>query len=161
MINTNGAKRPTQSWSMLRSNVTELLHDITTIAELQAKLTMCDMQSSLRQARLPLAVGVSAVVLLLGAVPIGLTAAAESLVQYAEWTRPLAYLTVSGIAAAISIVMLALGGQALRRSSEPLQRSREELAENVRWIRRALRAHGRLENLEETKLSSKPSRRRT
>jgi hypothetical protein len=145
MVSTSNG-RPKKSWGMLRRDVTDLLHDVATIGELQAKLTLCDVRASASRARVPLLVCLAAAAVLAGAVPIVLVAGAESLVQYAAWTRPPAYLVVSATAGVVGLLALTLAGRALRRSTEPLERSQRELAENVQWIRRALRAHGQVEH---------------
>lgn len=144
MGGANGSSngRPKQSWAMLGSNLSELLHDMTTIVELQAKLTLHDLRASARRARGPLAVCLAAMLVLVGAAPIALAAAAEALVAYAAWTRPPAYLATAAVAGVVALVALWLAAAALRGSTQPLERSQRELAENVRWLRRAIRAQG-------------------
>jgi hypothetical protein len=145
MVGTSGNGRPRKSWGTFRRDLIELLHDVATIAELQAKLTLSDLRASAVEARVPLAVCLAGVALLAGAVPMLLVAGAETLVQYAAWTRPPAYLLAATVALAAGLLALVLGGASLRKSTAPLERSQRELAENVQWIRRALRAHGRMD----------------
>ncbi len=117
-------------------NLGELASDVTTLAELQAKLAVADLKVSAGRATFPVALLVIGLGLFLGAIPVAFIGMAELLADglglvHKGW----AYLIVAGIAVAVTVILTLIGWPALSRSFESLGRSRDELARNVAWIK--------------------------
>jgi hypothetical protein len=116
-----------------------LAHDVTSIAELQAKLMAQDIKEGSRLFRRSVICAVLGGTLLLACLPVGLIGIAEVLVATAGWTEWTAYLVTSGAGILISGVFLWLCWSAIRQSAGTMRRSNEELARNVQWLKQALR----------------------
>ena len=81
---------------------------------------------------------VVAVVIILGCVPIALTAVAFGLVQagFANWS---AFLIATVVGLVIASVTAAYGWLSLRMTSKAFTRSKEELRNNIGWLKRVLK----------------------
>ena len=116
-----------------------LAHDAIELAELQAQLLKLDAQAAARDGGRSIALGVLAVCLLLGCVPVALLSLAEGFAAQYGWTRAAAL----GAAAAIGLAISALAGAAawyrVRTAFASLQRSRDELNRNIAWIKSNLK----------------------
>lgn len=135
-LNRDGEPSPAEG---VRQGVAGLLHDVTTLAELQFKLLAVDAESATRRAVAPFALlGVSAV-FGLSALPLLLIALAQLLRDQAGWPAALATLTAVVVGLVIAGVCAALAFIGLRRCLEPLARSREELSHNIAWLKSALK----------------------
>lgn len=122
----------------VRQGVGELLHDFVSLGELQTQLLTLDARESAQKAVVPIGLLIGGIALALGAVPVLLISLAEALVLLLEWERALAYL-VSGLAGAvIAGLLLYLAWRQTAAVIAVFDRSRVELAENVRWIKYAL-----------------------
>lgn len=122
----------------VRHGVGELLHDFVSLGELQTQLLTLDARESAQKAVVPIGLMIGGIALALGAVPVLLISLAEALVLLLEWERALAYL-VSGLAGAvIAGILLYLAWQQTAAVVAVFDRSRVELAENIRWIKYAL-----------------------
>jgi len=122
----------------VREGVGDLLHDIMSLGELQAQLLEVDARESLQKARTPVAMLVAGAVIALGAVPVLLIAVAEGLHELAAWDRWVSYLTSGVIGAAGGGLLMWLAGRQSAEFIAVFKRSRNELAENIRWIKYAL-----------------------
>jgi hypothetical protein len=74
----------------------------------------------------------------LGAVPVLLLALGEALYLWLDWVRPLAYLISGLVGVILAGVMLYLAWHQAAAVIAVFDRSRVELAENIRWIKYAL-----------------------
>lgn len=125
-------------------NLAELGSNIASLAELQVQLAVVDVKASVGRAAVPFALLAVGIVILLAALPIALIGGSELLADWLQFThRGWAYLIVSGIALALTLVLMLLAVPRLTSSFESLVRSKEELARNVAWIKTVLANSGR------------------
>jgi len=126
-------------------NIAELGGDIAGLAELQTKLAIVDLKTSLARAAVPAVLVGVGVLLLLAAVPVALIGAAELTADALALShRGWAYLIVAAIATALTVLLVLIGLPRLTRSFDNLANSREELARNVAWIKTVLANSGRM-----------------
>jgi hypothetical protein len=125
-------------------SIAELGSNITTLAELQAQLTIADLKESTQQATWPVALLATSLVLLLAALPVALIGASELLADTLRLVhRGYAYLIVAGITAAITTILAFISVPLFFKSLAPMKRSQEEFARNVAWVKRVLASSGR------------------
>jgi MFS family permease len=124
----------------------ELTHDIVALAELQFELFRIDCREGLKRMLFPMAVLLVAGIVAAGTVPIALIFVAEFLAQAAGLSRATAFsiAAMSGfiVASAIGIV----GWFYLRGVVRVFERSREELAHTMTWIKHALKRPAPIES---------------
>jgi hypothetical protein len=137
---SNGA--PSTDDPRMGRNVAGLLHDVVELSELQGKLLVHDVRSMSGNVRTALVLALVGAALLLGSLPVALTALAELLVQQAAWSRPAAYGAATAIGAVASVLLLGGAWWRIRRGLAELDRSREELASNVAWLKSMLKGAG-------------------
>jgi hypothetical protein len=131
-------KRQESAAAGVRDGVGDLLHDVVSLSELQVQLLAVDARESVDKAKTPIGLLVGGIALALGAVPVLLLSLAEALTLWLGWERALSYL-VSGLAGAvIAGILLYLAWQQMGAVLAVFDRSRVELAENIRWIKYAL-----------------------
>jgi len=123
-----------------------LAHDILSLAELQLELFRVDCREGLRQIMIPVALLLFAGIVAVGTVPIALILVAEFLVQIAGLSRAAAYsiAAMSGVIVALAIGVV--GWSYLRGVVRVFERSREELASNMTWIKHALKRPAPIES---------------
>jgi formate hydrogenlyase subunit 3/multisubunit Na+/H+ antiporter MnhD subunit len=136
MSQRNGSAPPPNG---VAKEMGELTHDIMSLAELQFDLLRIDCREGLKRMLIPVALLLFAGILALGTVPVTLIFLAEFLTQAAGLSRAAAFsiAAVSGIV--VAAVLAALGWCYLRGASRVFERSRDELARNVTWIKHALK----------------------
>lgn len=128
----------------LQGSLTELGHDVLTLADLQARLAQADLGETVKEAKAPAIGLIVGLVVLLCSVPIALVGLAE-LVIWAGWLpRFGAYLAVSGGAAALAGLVSWLCLRSVLRSGRAFDRSRQELRRNINWITRVVSEGGNL-----------------
>ena len=135
MTGNGRASSPTTG---VRQGLGGLLHDVTTLAELQVELLKLDATAASRRAVLPASLIGAAVVLALSAVPLLLVALAQLLRDQAQWPAALATLTALLTGLVIAGILGWVGYRGLQRTLEPLARSRDELNRNIAWLKTAL-----------------------
>ena len=139
-MNTNG-RYQTKSPDVAAS-VSDLTHDVIELAELQAQLLMFDVKKSSERTRTFLILGVVAICMLLGTIPVALFALAQLLVEQLEWSQAAGL----GVATLVGLLICGiLGGFAwscMKEGLISLERSREELNHNITWIKSTLRSRG-------------------
>jgi hypothetical protein len=146
MSGHNGPTTATQSpTEAVAHGVGGLIHDVVELTELQFQLFKMDLRESLLRMAVPAALWAIGGLLLAGCFPIGLICLAEALVHFAGMNPVTAFAIVTIVGALVAVVF-AVGGWLLwRRALGTFRRSRDELARNVAWIKRALRRRGRPE----------------
>ena len=124
----------------------ELAHDIVSLAELQLELFRVDCREGLRRILIPVALLLFAGIVAVGTVPIALILVAELLVQTAGLSRAAAFsiAAMSGVIVALAIGVV--GWSYLRGVVRVFERSREELASNMAWIKHALKRPAPIES---------------
>lgn len=126
----------------LQGSLTELGHDMLTLADLQVRLAKTDLDATVREAKGPAIGLIVGLVVLVACVPIGLVGLAEWIV-WAEWLpRFGAYLAVAGGAALLAALLAWLCLRSLTRSGRAFERSKQELRRNANWIARVISEGG-------------------
>ncbi|WP_169977992.1 phage holin family protein [Tautonia rosea] len=126
----------------LHGSLSELGHDMLTLADLQVRLAKTDLSETVREAWWPAIGLIVGLVVLATSVPIGLVGLAE-LIVWAEWLpRFGAYLAVAGGAAVLSGLLAWLCLRSLSRSGHAFERSRQELRRNANWIAKVISEGG-------------------
>ena len=120
-----------------------LLDDLMALMELQLQLFKLDLRDCGRSAAVPIVVLAAAMVLLLSAIPVLMTAFAWLLINAAEWPHQAAFAMTGLVAFALAGAMGWFGWKKLKLAGHQLDRSQNELADNVKWLRRALRQERR------------------
>lgn len=118
------------------ANVANLTSDLVSLAELQGQLFMLDIREcGAKAARPAVAVG-GGILLLSGAVPVLMAGLVWGLAS--RTTLPLegACLLVAGVGFALAFIAIGYGLRKLQAASQVLARSRLELQENLRWIKK-------------------------
>lgn len=120
-------------------NMGELTHDIVSLAELQFELFRSDCRDGLKRLLVPVAMLLAAGAVAAGTVPVALMFMAELLTQAAGLSRAAAF-SIAAIGGFIAAAAVGLVGWAyIRGAARVFERSREELARNMTWIKHALK----------------------
>jgi Putative Actinobacterial Holin-X, holin superfamily III len=125
------------------SNLAEFGNDFATLAELQAKLAAIDLKETAGRAALPASLLAGALVLVLGSLPVLLAGVAELIEEYTAIDGGWALLLTAGVTLALAAAIGAVGAFRIGASFASFQRSGEELARNVSWIKTVLAYSGR------------------
>ena len=137
LVGGNG--RTEKPAAAVRRGMSGFAHDLATLAELQIHLLTTDAKECVHKIIVPgiaLAVGL---VLLLGCLPVLLLGIAELMVQ-AQWlSEATAYLLTAIAAVVIAAVVCFVGYRKIRASLATFQRSKDELLENLNWLKRMLK----------------------
>lgn len=137
----NNGRNAAPAAAMTR-NMSDLTSDIASLAELQARLFLLDAKESMQRIITPVVLAVIGGSLLLGSLPVLLLAIAAGLILLG--LGPAAALLIAFlIGVVLGAIALAIAWHNLRNALVTFQRSREELAQNIRWIKGALSATGR------------------
>lgn len=137
---SNRAANPTGPVS--RGNLADLLHDLTKLLELQMRLLTFDLKEGIRRSTLGMVVLVIAAVLMLATFPVALHAVAQWLASATRLSLGASLGIVAAVGLATALGMAAWSVRRLRRSFNVLERSREELVQNLHWVQEALKSHG-------------------
>lgn len=135
-VTGNGAAHPA---TRMRHGLAEFAHDLISLGELQAQLFVLDLRELLRRVLIPVSAAAAGAILFLGSVPVLLAAAAYWLAAASDLTLAASLALIAGCAIIVSLVILVAAWIALRSSLNAIDRSREELIRNVRWIKTALK----------------------
>jgi uncharacterized membrane protein YqjE len=128
----------------LRANMGDFVHDVITLAELQARLVAVDAGEARARAIRPLILGVVGIVLLLASFPVALLGLAWLLAEsgLVLWAALL-------IAAAAGVIVSGLLGwlawRTIRTTFTVFRRSGDEFSQNLGWIKSVLRGSRRAE----------------
>ena len=121
----------------------EFVHDVLTLAELQGKLLVVDVETGLQKLIWPAAGLVVGVVLALCCVPLGLAAIALAIDETTRLTLAQSFGVVLGGAALVASVLIVGAVMYLRHGWNMFDRSRSELSRNLQWSKDMLRRLGR------------------
>ena len=122
----------------LARDVGEFAHDVLTLAELQAQLLAADVQECGQRVLVPGLVLLCGVALGLACFPIALAALALLFIQVFETSYAAGFLIAVVVGAVLSALLCVIGWLQIRERVAVLQRSRQELVRNLRWIRKVL-----------------------
>ena len=135
---TNGRSNELPPRAVARSTA-EFLHDITTLAELQGKLLVIDLQEGVKKLVISTILLVLGTIIALGTVPIALATVAFLITYFTELplvcTFGIALLVGLVLAAALAIPALF----ALKKNVWMFDRSRDEWIRNMQWAKEAMR----------------------
>ncbi|MCA9144494.1 MAG: phage holin family protein [Planctomycetaceae bacterium] len=115
------------------------VYDLLTLSELQAELLKTDTHDCLKRLIAPVVALLSALVLLLGCVPIALTALALGLVE-AGLSYWLGFLLSAAIGLAGGSAIGFTGWKLLTRTPVVFERSKVEFSSNFAWVKQVLSA---------------------
>ena len=123
-------------------NMADVGHDMTVLAELQLQLLSADCREATRRLTMPTGLAAVASVLALCALPILFVAIALGINAFLEWPPWAGFLLTGGVFLLLSVILLGVAYAGFRRSMAPLDRSREEFNQNIRWLKEVLRNMG-------------------
>jgi hypothetical protein len=122
--------------------VADVIHNVTAMVELQARLFLADGKATIKRALLAIALWALGISILIGCIPVGLLATTELLVVRAGLTRSWALGLSAGAGFALAVALVVVASLLLRTSAAALQPSREELGRNLEWIKYILKTRG-------------------
>ncbi len=125
-------------------SVSQYIRDIITLSELQSRLLVIDLKQAARRATGVAVLLVVACGLLAGSFPVLLMAIAYAFVEGKGWPLWAGFLTATVIGVVLSACFGAGGAMLLRGRLAGFERSRRELARNLRWLKESLSADGRM-----------------
>jgi hypothetical protein len=120
-------------------DVGELTHDIVSLAELQFELFRNDCRKGMKGLLLPVALLLLAGIVAAGTVPVALIAVAELLTQAAGLSRAVSFSIAALGGFGVAVAMGVVGWSRIRGIGRVFERSREELARNMSWIKQSLK----------------------
>lgn len=127
-------------------NLAGLGHDLISLAELQWQLTACDIREGMSKGGGAASLMGGAAILAIGTVPVVVTAA--GLMIAGHTTLPLYGALLVASAAAILLAGGAAwwGWSRAKTAITTFSRTRQELVENINWIKRTLLQQSRCQN---------------
>jgi len=127
----------------LVGGIAEFGNDIATLAELQAKLAMADLNESLQRATVATVVTVLGLAVMLGSVPVLLLGIAQLIAAPLKISLGWSIVLTGGVALIGAATVVALAASRIGPSFSSFRRTREELSRNLLWIRTVLLHSGR------------------
>jgi len=123
--------------------IAEFGNDITTLAELQARLAMLDLKEAVAKALVPTALVVVGMTCLLGAIPVVILGVADLVSAAFRISDGAARILTGVVVLIVSALLVVVFGRRIGPSFSGFQRSQEELTRNLSWIRTVLLYSGR------------------
>lgn len=132
------ASKSSDSAPGLGKSIGGFAHDMTLLAEMQARLLAVDARDSANRLITPAVLAVLGVAALLGCLPVFLLALA-ALFQALGLSTMLSLLVASAIGLALGGLLLILAWLFLRNALQPFLRSANAFHQNVAWLRSILK----------------------
>jgi hypothetical protein len=129
------AHAPGSGWA---DGVAEFVDDLSSLAELQAKLAAVDFKDAARKSAVPIVLTVVGLTAVVASVPVALLGAGWLLASVLKIHQGWAMLLTAGAATALGGLMAAWGRMRLGRGFESFRRSRKQLWLNLAWVRSVL-----------------------
>lgn len=149
------AERPAGSpVDTMSRNLGDFAADLISLAELQWELLKVDVRDSVRGGLIPVFLAVACLPLLLAALPVFLAGISLLLIRRGGLSDDVAFLLTAG---GVIFIVAAVVTVAVTRLREPwikLSRSRQELHQNVLWIKNALKQTSARRDLENPRSSA-------
>ncbi|MCA9173008.1 MAG: phage holin family protein [Planctomycetales bacterium] len=123
--------------------VSDVLHDVTELAELQVKLLAADSKAAVRRVALPAALVALGCCLALGSVPVMLFALSSAIQQFTRLPESATLALAAGGGMLLAGTLGALGWARIASSVDEFDRSRAELSQNIAWVKRSFKRNGR------------------
>lgn len=125
-------------------NFSDCARDIVSLAELHGQLLSLDIKQTVRQAAAPTVLLVLGLALLMAMLPVLLMAVAYAFIEGLGWPHWAGFLLAAGIGLLVGGGLAAVAYVLYRSSLTGLERTRKELADNLRWLKDSLSTSGRL-----------------
>ena len=135
---SEGNGTPVPAPKALTRDMGKFAQDVLTLAELQAQLLVADVQECGQRVRVPGLVLLCGVALGLACFPIALATLALLLVEVFEASYVAGLLIAVAVGAVVSALLCVIGWFQVRERMAVLQRSRQELVGNLRWMKKVL-----------------------
>jgi uncharacterized membrane protein YqjE len=132
----NGASQSTNNG--LAWDVSSFANDAMTLTELQTKLLAADLRECRRRSWVPSLVLLAGLAIGLACFPIAMVTLAIGLVQFLGTSHFTAFLIVLVTGASCSVLLCVISWRRVRQHVAMLQRSRDELVRNLRWMKRVI-----------------------
>src|SRR5262249_14675436 len=134
----NGRDRIPPAGEAMRNGVMHFAHDLWSLAELQCQLFFIDLKETASRSTIPLVLLACGIVFGVTAIPLLVVSAAWLLVDEAGLSHEAAYFIMAVVAVIVAVACIWFGWIRLKRSLTSLTRSRDELRDNLRWIKQSL-----------------------
>ena len=143
IMNTNGRTHKSNAAPTTRvgGGLAGLVRDVMSLAELQLKLLSVDAKEASARIVTPIILLAVGTILALCSIPLGLIAIAQVLHLEAGWHPAVATAVALLIGLVLAGILAFVGYLGLRRCILPMQRSRDELERNIKWLKSALRRY--------------------
>lgn len=122
----------------LGKSIGEIAHDLTLLAEMQAKLLAIDSRDSIGRLITPAVCMVLGVAALLGCLPVFLLAVATA-IQDAGLSAVISLFIAAAIGFVLGSAFLLLGWLFIRNALYPFTRSATAFSDNIAWLRSVLK----------------------
>jgi hypothetical protein len=126
-------------------NMVDVLHDMSALLELQARLFVLDARAAGRRCILPIILSLIGLTLLAGGTVVGLIALAETIAAQTDFSHGAALSSVAAGGVVVAILLLGVAWSRLRAGGRELERSQEELSRNIRWVKAVIRSRGNVQ----------------
>jgi len=137
---TNG-KSELPPRAMARST-SELLHDMVTLGELQAKLALVDLQEGVGKMLLPAGLAILGAGVGLGCVPIALMTLALSLEKLTNLSPPVCFAIAFGVGLLVAAILVIPALATLKTGVRTFDRSMSEWRRNRQWAKETIKRMG-------------------
>lgn len=138
MSGADGAPRPESAPGAMARSAGELLHDVVTLSELQARLLVADAREGVTHLVTPIVIIAIGLLVILGCIPVAFITLALLLVETTTLTAVQAY-GVSLLSGLVFGAALAAGGYwYLRHGSPVFERTQIEWRQNMKWAKDAI-----------------------
>jgi hypothetical protein len=134
----NGRRSGESAAGGMRDNVMSFAHDLWSLAELQIQLFFIDFKEALSRSAVPLALLLAATALAFAAIPLAVWAIVWLLINKAGFSEQAAFSSVALASAIVAGLVGWLGWRQLKKALAVLRRSRDEMRENLNWVKRSL-----------------------
>ncbi len=135
----NGHSAPEATVGEVTTHASGLAYDLITLAELQARLLFLDMREATRRSAITAVILSAMAVFSVSAVPVCLLGISELLIEYAEWHRAVAYLTVGSVGAIAALIGAFIAAKRLVKIGAVFGRSHQEFQDNLEFVKRLVR----------------------
>ncbi len=122
----------------MRNHLGDLGADLLTLGELQLELFTVDGKEAAKQSLIPGFMIVAAIGFLMGACPLLLLGLSWWIADVTQLSQPLAAVVVAAGGFVMAAILFFMSWVRLKRSFAVLKRSRAELEENLKWVKKLL-----------------------
>ena len=135
----NGRTAEPSPAAAVSRNLADFLHDILTLIELQIQLFGVDLREAVQRSILPVVLLAGAAVITVACVPLVLMGIVWTLVLRAGLSQDVAFFATALGGIVIAVIMGVVAWQSFAHLGPIIERSLQELRQNLLWIKHALR----------------------